>query len=153
MKKTSDVLLAFESDPDFVRQVALEYIEFGDFRVMESRMNIELGTLELVFYEYPECEEKFDAELERQSQKKLKRESRFRIFKLLRSLDELIAVGREEGGNSQEQLRAAQILAQILQKAINLGKEQQVEEDEMEKLWKSLERERKSKSDKDSEIM
>jgi hypothetical protein len=146
MKKTSDVLNSFDKDSDFMRQIALEYIDLGNFRAIEARMGIELGTLEHIFFEFPRYEEKFDEELEKQASKKLQRESRHRIFKLLKSLDDLIELDKSDGKNAGEQLRAVQILAQILQKAINIGKVDKGAEDDMEKLWKDLERERKAKS-------
>lgn len=145
MKKTSDVLNLFDTDPEFVRKIALEYIDLGDFRAIEARMNIELGTLEHIFYEHPVYEEKFDAMLDKQAQKKLQRESRHKIFNLIQSLTDLIDADKGDGGSSQEKLRAAQILAQILQKAMNVGKQATDGEDDMEKLWKDLERERKTK--------
>ena len=142
MLNTKDIVELFDNDPHFVRKLALEYIDFGSFNIIEARMGIEANTLEPLFYEQPEYADRFDDILGTQADKKLRRESQHKIFKFI---DDLNTIIEDESGTtgSQDRLRAATVLSQILQKSIHhkTDGKRQADKDELDKLYEEIQNE------------
>jgi len=149
MLKTADIINKFETDVAFIRRTALEYIKAGDFELVERRIGIEQDTLERLFYDNAKISDLFDAELDKQTRKKLNRESKHKIFKLIGGLQDIMdeSGAESEGSGAMEKLRAATILSGLLTKFISTGDDKTEDKDEIDRIYEELAGERKAKTD------
>jgi hypothetical protein len=81
----------FDEDPNFVRQLALTYIEIGKINVVEAKLGIKPNALVDLFYEQPKYERAFDMALQNEANNKIMREGYVNVFKISRRLLEVIS--------------------------------------------------------------
>jgi len=141
-----EVQRQFDENQDFVRQIALEFLDYGKFKSVEARLNIKPGIIEKLFYEKPRYEKLFDDELSRQAKNRLFREGHVNIFKISRRL---ISVTNDEkayedgGPTIKDVVSDANRLAKLYDSVLKTKGD--AKKDSLDEIWEDVSSERKSK--------
>jgi len=151
MYTKAEVIELFKS-PDFVRKLALLWIQYGKWPPIEASLGIPQGTIEECFLESAELETIFDKELSVQTTKRVKRDSSHHLFSLMKKLQEIVEDVDDidedgkivPGTNAIHRMRAATVLIGIYKASIieTAGKKDAGEKDELDKLYEEIVNER-----------
>lgn len=113
-----DLIEKVSLDKGYLKKIAKQYIELGDFKYVELELKLEPGSIDEMFEECPDLAAEFDEQLTVITRSKMRREGSFKIFKIIKALYEVLEdrSAPEDGGPSlTDRVKAANTLAKLLE--------------------------------------
>lgn len=109
---------ALANDRLMMKKLARAYITHGDFRYVELEFGLEASSIEQLFDDNPDFAIEFDETLQSIKMNRLRREGSHKIFKVLKSLYDVVDDDTEpsEGGPTiSDKVRAANTIVKIVE--------------------------------------
>jgi len=133
---------AIENDENFLRKIAQLYLRFGDFLSIEAELDLEPGAFAKLMREFPEARRRIAEAIDVEFEEEQRMASKVRIRKALNRLSATVDTADDE----TSALKAALGILQFDLKLLKEGRKEE-EEDDLDKLWREVTSESKTKKD------
>jgi len=137
-----EFVVAMKEDNNFMRKVAQLYLRFGEFLSIEQELDLECGAFAKIMCESPEVWEKIATTIDTEFEEEQRIASKARIRKALNRLSATVDAVEDESTALKAALGILQFDLKLLRQERKVE-----EEDDLDKLWREVTSESKTKED------